>query len=286
MPPDCAAQRRRNVADPRGIREERHLCCERQRQEAIDGVAIPSKRLALRMLKELLHDEATQYPFHGMLKDDLLDIADIILLFQQKDGPQPKIIFERWMVGFVADQITANNWQTTHKPPNTSVLNNDQKTIHVVVGTLKEDCPESQTKSAARRKRERQTGEEEDPERSTPQRRKGANVFLQMLRNTLVQLHGNLNLEDECICMLLDHDEANQDYVTRFNSQLLVHAARWRLWRTHGDPATFSAADATEEPLRRLRDHLFKPNFKINQISRFTNRARIAAEARGLRQKD
>ncbi|KAI9839682.1 MAG: hypothetical protein M1837_002063 [Sclerophora amabilis] len=236
-----------------------------------------------------------------MKKADLLEIIHLVHLYHYDSGQVENIVWEDWMVGECVDEILADHWHVNQKSPYAGILEETPSVPKTLVGKLKEDCGEPRLKMAQRKRDERLTGIPIDPAPIPPARRKGANVYLQMLQNKILpafqlqdqaccsvspsnmQLDGRRNLEDEYVRMVLNWDHHHQEHVRRYNKASVTYACRYALWSIHKqDPQQIAIADEKEKPAVATFNDLLKPNCKSAQSISFTNRLQNAMVDRGV----
>ncbi|KAI9849429.1 MAG: hypothetical protein M1837_004049 [Sclerophora amabilis] len=246
-----------------------------------------------------LHQDNTYFP--GLSNEDTIDVAREIFQWRNIDGPQPPKVITDKEIMTVVTAIADQRWRSDLKPPPAMIERKEPWVSKVLVGTLKHDCLESKSALKHRKACEREEDILLQPEAVLRQRKKGQPVYLQFQKNEIVssfalqdglsravsfrwtKLNPGLNLQDEMVRMIIEIDDAEQRYVSTYNKLILVHSARWRLWKKHGDPTEIERVDPLEAPPAPNRLRCLEPFFKSTQVITFGEKMRATIVNRSLR---
>ncbi|KAI9842756.1 MAG: hypothetical protein M1837_006939 [Sclerophora amabilis] len=287
-----------NIAQRRTAHAERRRCKIERRRLVLRQEVVPNRSEVRDVLHCRICSEGVQ--LLGMPVEDALLSAREMLQWRNIDGVVPlAIVSDQDIIDFIT-AIFDQNWRCELKPPPALVEREEPKVSKVLVGKLLHDCPESEGAAKRRKQQEREEGRDLDPKPTPKQRTKGQPVYLQFHQNEVVlsfllqdsssravsfrwvELNPGLNLQDEMVRITIEVDNAEQAYISQYNRIMLVHLARWRLWKQYGDPIEIAAADEREAPVAPNQPRCLQPFFKGTQAITFGEKMCQAITNRGL----
>ncbi|KAI9849790.1 MAG: hypothetical protein M1837_000001 [Sclerophora amabilis] len=289
--------RRNRQAQRRRERRRR----KRERRTAVRrGEVTPTNAEIRDFLSRKLRDHGGG-EFMGMDIEDVFDIALEMLQWQHVDGhTTPRIIQDQDIQDFI-HHLRSQNWRRELKPPPAVSDREEPRVNRVLVGTLNRDCPESETAMKRRKASEKQLQVHLPPDPIPENRTRGKPIYLQFQKNEVipsfalqdssaravshrwVALNPGMNLQEEMCRIILQVDDSEQAFVSQYNRSLLIHSARWRLWKKHGNAQDIQQVDSGEAPIRPNKPRCRAPFFKSTQMIAFGERLREAIQNRGLR---
>ncbi|KAI9847097.1 MAG: hypothetical protein M1837_003215 [Sclerophora amabilis] len=190
--------------------------------------------------------------------------------------------------------VRSQNWHRELKPPPAVSDREEPRVNKVLVGTLNRDCPESETAAKKRKAEEKRLQQRITLDPIPENRRRGQPIYLQFQRNEVipsfalqdssaravshrwVTLNPSMNLQEEMCRIILQVDDSEQAFVAQYNRSLLVHSARWRLWKKHGDAQDIQQVDPREAPVHPNKPRCREPFYKSTQMIAFGERLREA----------